>query len=190
MEIINQGLGGLFEILPEPHRDTRGFLSKIYDKEIFHKMGLNANFGFNKYFQYSKKKDTIRGLHIQLPPYTETKIIYALEGEVKWVAVDLRKNSPTFGKWSAVDLLEGKGNGLYVSRGFANGAISLTDNARVFIEADQPYIDGYGVGVNWKDKELNIDWGLGGRTPIILERDDNYSSFGEFKIKHEGVVIQ
>src|SRR3989344_5981664 len=187
MKINELNLKGVFKITPESHDDFRGFLVRIWDDKIFGESGLK-----NKWVQeshsHTKRRNTIRGFHIQFHPHTEAKLIRAIKGEVKWVVIDMRRNSPTFGQWESVVLTDKLKNVLYVEKGFANGSITLSDDVDLVIKADNYFNQELGTGINWSDKDLNIDWGLSnGEKPIILERDENYSSFKEFKQKYGGI---
>ncbi len=187
MEIAKLGLEGLFEITPESHDDFRGYLVRVWDDRLFRETGLNAKW-VQESHSHTEKRNTIRGFHIQFPPYTEAKLIRAIRGEVKWVVVDLRKNSSTFGQWTSKVLTDKLKNVLYVEKGFANGSITLSDDADLIIKADNYFSQDLGTGINWKDPDLRIDWGLlKGEKPIVLERDDHYPSFKEFKQKYGGI---
>ena len=187
MKILKKNIEGIFEIIPESHNDFRGFLVRIWDDKIFEEAGLKSKW-VQESHSHTKKKNTVRGFHIQFPPHGEAKLIRVVKGEVKWVVVDMRKNSKTFGQWESVVLTDKLKNVLYVEKGFANGSITLSDGVDLVIKADNYFNQELGTGINWKDKDLNIKWGLSnGEKPIISERDDNYPSFREFKAKYGGV---
>ncbi len=105
------------------------------------------------------------------------------------VVVDLRKNSKTFGQWGSIILPDKLKNILYVTKGFANGSVTLTDDVDLIIKANEYFLPEHGVGINWTGKDLNIDWNLQGNRPFILKRDNNYPSFKEFADKHGGLEI-
>lgn len=185
--IIREGrLKGLFEIIPTKHADHRGYMARLYDDKLFEKAGLK-----NRWLQESRShtdnKNTVRGLHASLPPALEGKTITALRGAVLWVAVDIRRNSSTFGQWSSVVLSDEQCNTLYAERGFAHGCRSLCDQCDLLLRADQYFSDLHGTGILWNDSDLNIDWELNGTPPIISERDSKYPSFREFKNTIGGV---
>ncbi|MDO8623491.1 MAG: dTDP-4-dehydrorhamnose 3,5-epimerase family protein [archaeon] len=183
MKIQSRKLNGFFEISPDRHRDNRGSLMRLYDEETFANFGLNTNW-VQESHSNTTRKNTLRGLHIQLPPYSETKLIRITRGESLWVAVDLRKDSETFGQWDSTILSRRKDNMAYVSKGFANGCLSLTNNCDLVIMSDK-YFNNNGSGIIWDDSDLNIKWPT--QNPIISDRDKNYSSFKEFIERYGGV---
>ncbi len=186
MEIQERKLKGIFEIIPSPYTDERGHMARLLDNEIFEKAGLNIKW-VQESCSYTKKRHTIRGLHVSLPPSLEGKTITAISGKVLWVVVDIRKSSKTFGQWDSIILSNELVNTLYASRGFAHGCLSLTDNCNLLLRADSYFSDKHGTGIIWNDKELSIDWPLNGASPIISERDSRHQSFSEFKKKYGGV---
>lgn len=188
MEIKNKKLTGFLEIIPEAYRDTRGFLVRLYDKEVFKGFGIDRNW-VQESHSHTKKKYTLRGLHIQLPPFLEGKLISAIRGKILWVVVDLRKNSKTFGHWDSAILSEKLKNIIYVPRGFAHGCLSLTGNSDLVIKSDNYFSANQGTGIIWSDKDLNINWQLGKNLPFISERDKNYLTFKEFKKKYGAIKI-
>lgn len=186
MEIRELKLKGIYEIISMPRIDERGYMVRLYDDKIFENVGFNTKW-IQESRSYTKKKYTIRGLHVSLPPSLEGKTISIISGKVLWVVVDIRRNSNTFGQWASIILSDELMNTLYASRGFAHGCLSLTDNCDLLLRADNYYSDANGTGIHWNDKELNIDWSLNGIVPIISERDRNYKTFSEFKEKYGGV---
>lgn len=191
MKILNKKIKGLIEILPETNIDNRGFLVRVYDESFFMENNLNTKW-IQESHSHTDKKHTIRGLHIQLPPFSETKMIKAVKGKMLWIAVDLRKDSETFGKWDSAVISDEIKNVLYVPAGFANGCISLSDECDLIIKSDNVFSPDYGVGILWNDKELGIDWNTNNdmnNSVIISERDRNYPSFSDFKKKYGGIKI-
>jgi len=189
MKKINKKLDGVIEIIPEPHKDSRGFLVRLYDKEIFEGFGINTRW-VQESHSHTYKKYTLRGLHVSLPPHLEAKLVRAIKGEVLWVVVDLRKDSPTFGKYHSIILSDKLNNLLYVKRGFAHGCISLSDNCDLVIKSDNYFLPNHGSGIIWNDTDLNIDWNLKGNIPFISEKDKNYPTFKNFKEKYGGFNVE
>ena len=134
--------------------------------------------------QHSNKKNIVRGLYVQPPPYSEGKLLRAIKGELLWVSVDVRKGSNTFGQWDSTVLSGARRNMLLSARGFAHGCVSLTDDADLLIMSDSYFAEEHGVGIMWNDKDLNIDWNLNGSIPFVSERHKEYPSFREFKDKY------
>jgi len=185
MSVLPTKLKGVFEIEVEAFSDHRGYLARVYDKSILESLEPYMEW-VQESIQSAYKKNTLRGLHISLPPFEEGKVITATRGEVIWVVVDVRKESPTFGKWDALTLSAERHNILYVKRGFAHGSLSLTDNCQLFIKASNFYSYEYSTGIIWNDGTLNIDWPLEGE-PIMSEAHARYGTFKAFVEKYGGL---
>lgn len=182
IDIKEREFKGVFELISIPYKDDRGYLLRLSEYEAFKKAGLNTCWA-QETFSYIKKKYTIKGLHVSLPPSLEGKTITTINGKAMWVIVDLRKKSETFGQWDSVILSKENHKTLYVPKGFAHGVCTLTNNCDMFFRSDAPYQSG--TGINWNDKELNINWPA--KNPsVILERDSFYPSFNDFKEKYGG----
>ena len=151
-------INGLELFQPFTFKDHRGSLSKPFD----YGTAISQKYHFDvKQIIISKtaQKNTIRGMYIQIPPYGERKVIMPLKGDMFWVAVDLRKNSITFGKWCGVVLSDRtQETCLYIPNGFAHGCISLTDNVELLILADQIHMPDTGLAFRWDDPTVNIKW--------------------------------
>lgn len=187
MKIKEKKLKGVFEITLEPHRDDRGFFMRVYGKKIFEEYGINRDWVQENHSR-STKKGIIRGLHFQLPPYTETKLIRTVRGAVFDVFVDLRKDSPTFGKWDSMELSEENKKCVLIPRGFAHGFCNLTDISDVLYKHDNFYSPEYESGILWSDYQLNIPWPV--KKPILSRRDQEFMTFNEFIQRHGGLDIQ
>lgn len=183
IEVRKGKLDGFIELIPETYEDERGFLARLYDKRVFKDLGLPTEWTEESH-HYTKKKYILRGLYTQLPPFSEGKLLRVTRGEMLWVSVDVRKNSKTFGLWDSIILSDKRKNLLYVTRGFAHGCLSLTDEVDLIIKSDNYFSEEHGVGIIWNDKDLNINWNLNGNVPYISERDKGYPSFREFKEKY------
>jgi dTDP-4-dehydrorhamnose 3,5-epimerase len=161
-------LEGAYLIKPEPHIDERGFFARSFCKKEFQKLQL-----VDEYVQcnisYNKKKGTLRGMHYQLTPHEETKLVRCTKGSVYDVIVDIRKNSITFGRWIGVSLNENNRYMLYVPKGFAHGFITEEDNTEVFYQMSCDYVPKASSGFVWNDKLINIQWPQ--KQPIISSKD-------------------
>ncbi len=177
---------GFVELIPEIYEDDRGFLARIYEERIFKKLGLSTNWTEESH-HHTKKKGILRGLYVQLPPYSEGKLLRVTKGEMLWVVVDLRKDSETFGMWNSVVLSDKTKNLLSTASGLAHGCLSLTDGVDLIIKSDNYFSEEHGVGIIWNDADLNIDWNLQGITPFVSARDKSYPGFKEFKEKYGGI---
>ena len=168
MEIKELNMKDVFAITLNPIKDERGFFMRTYDKKIFKEAGLNFNWVHENHSR-TLKKGTIRGLHFQLPPYAETKLIRCLRGKILDVFVDLRKDSPTFGQWDSVELSEDNFKMALVPRGFAHGFCTLADNCEVVYKVDNYYSPKHECGIIWNDKNLKIEWDI--ENPNLSEKD-------------------
>ncbi len=185
--IIKKGkIKGIFEINLEPHKDYRGFFMRTYDEKMFRNHGLHKSW-VQESHSYSKKKDILRGLHFQFPPYTETKLIRTVIGEIFTVVVDLRKGSPTFGKWDSIIISETNKKMLYIPKGFALGVCTLTDNCTLLYKIDNYYTPEDQGAIKWNDLDIGIIWPV--KSPIISERDSRAISFKEFVDKYTGLEV-
>ena len=152
----------------EKKEDERGFMSRVYDSEIFKSHGLNPNI-VQCNISFSEKSGTLRGMHYQIEPFKETKLIRCTRGSIYDVIVDLRKNSPTYKKWIGVNLNKDDYKMLYVPDGFAHGFITLEDKTEVFYQLSEYFTPEYERGLRWDDDEFNILWPL---EPIIMSEKD------------------
>ena len=148
-------------------RDQRGFFLENFKESDFKKNGINVKFIQDNY-SYSLKK-VLRGLHFQKPPKAQAKLVTVLKGEIFDVAVDLRKNSTTYGKWVAEILSEENHLSLYIPDGFAHGFCVLSNSANIFYKTTQEYSSEHEGGIIWNDPDLNISWPVD--DPILSKKD-------------------
>jgi len=181
MRIVELPIQGVFEITLNPHYDQRGFFTRTYDINLFTQFGLQKDC-IQENHSYSKKTGTIRGLHLQMEPFSETKLIRCIRGAVFDVAVDLRKQSLSFGKTICMELSGKNMKMLYLPKGFAHGFCTLTDDSEVLYKVDNPYSPDHEVGILWNDKDLNIKWPLKGQ-PIISQKDMKNFTLKEFIVE-------
>jgi len=179
MQIKPLKLGGTFEISMEPRRDQRGYFARSYDREIFTANGLNTNWVQENQSQ-SIQKDTIRGLHFQHPPFTETKLVRVVQGAILDVFVDIRKDSETFGQWDSVELTEDNFKYVYIPKGFAHGFRTLTEIATVQYKVDCVYSPEHDAGIFWNDEDLQIAWG-NVDDPLVSEKDSKLPPLRELQ---------
>jgi dTDP-4-dehydrorhamnose 3,5-epimerase len=168
-------LQGVFEIRIEPLRDERGFFARSWCQAEFKAHGLNpalvqCNISFNG------RKGTLRGMHYQLPPYAEAKLIRCARGAIYDVIVDLRRESPTFKQWVSVVLTAEKRNMAYVPEDCAHGFLTLEDDTEVLYQMSQFFSAESARGVRWDDPAFQIAWPH--EIAVISERDKNYPDFG------------
>ena len=184
--IENKEVKGVYEIQLEPREDERGFFMRAYDDQIFRDHGLHRNWVHENH-SLSKIKGTIRGLHFQYAPNSETKMLRAITGETFFVFVDLRKGSLTFGKWGSVVLSGEKRNMFYVPRGFGAGMCTLTDNVHLYYKVDNYYAPHNEDNIKWDDPDLGIKWPIA--IPNVIScRDEKAQSFKDFLKKSGGGI--
>lgn len=160
---------GLVVFEPNIFKDERGYFFESYNENTFKKEGINISFVQDN--QARSVYGVLRGLHYQLAPHAQTKLVRALEGEIMDVVVDLRKNSPTFGKAYTIILSAENKKQLLVPKGFAHGYAVLSSTAEVFYKCDEFYHKESEGGVIYNDPSLDIDWGIPLDQAIISEKD-------------------
>ena len=161
----------VLKIIPKKFVDERGYFSEIFNIREYKKLGIEDQFVQDNR-SFSKKTGTVRGLHFQSPPYEQSKLISCTRGSIFDVAVDLRKNSPTFGKWTAHELTYDNGCQLFVPFGFAHGFMTLEDNTEVIYKCSNYYNPESEQIIKWNDPDIDIKWPLNIKT-IISNRDNN-----------------
>jgi dTDP-4-dehydrorhamnose 3,5-epimerase len=155
-------------ITPKVFTDERGFFIETYQKDDFAKAGITGEFVQQN---HSKSiKGVLRGLHYQKEPYAQAKLVRCIKGEIFDVAVDIRKNSPTFGKYVSVILSEENKKMLYIPRGFAHGFEVISDEAEVIYSVDNFYSKENESGIRWDNQKIDIKWPL--KTPLVSSKDD------------------
>ncbi len=167
-------LKGVYIIDVEPIRDDRGFFARSFCKNDFTEHGLKGNVAQCN-VSFNKKKGTLRGMHFQLPPKAEAKLVRCTRGKIYDVVIDLRPNSPTYCQWEAIELSADNYRALYIPELFAHGFQSLEDNSEVFYQMYEFYAPQYARGVRWDDPAFGITWPL--QDPIVSERDRSYALY-------------
>jgi len=169
MKLIETPIADLFVIEPRVFEDPRGYFFESYSHIKLKDAGIT-----NPFIQDNQSKSSygvLRGLHYQLPPYAQTKLVRALEGRIFDVAVDIRKNSPTYGKWFGIELTAENKKQLLVPKGFAHGFSVLSETAVVSYKCDEYYHPEAEGGIIFNDPTLNIDWGIDLNDSVISEKD-------------------
>ena len=174
---IDTPIKGVYVIEVKRYGDNRGYFMETYKKEDFEKAGLV--FDFVQDNQSKSKKGVLRGLHYQ-KKFPQTKLVRVIEGEVYDVAVDLRKDSPTFGKYFGVVLSAEKGNQFLIPKGFAHGFYVLSETATFVYKVDEFYHPEDEGGFMWNDPEVGVKWPLDGE-PLLSEKDKVQLSFEDSK---------
>ena len=181
---IETNIKDLFVIEPQIFEDSRGFFLESYNYNDFKEIGIENIFVQDN---HSKSlKEVLRGLHFQKGEYSQAKLVRVLKGAVLDIAIDLRENSETFGKYFAVELNEKNKKMFFIPRGFAHGFLTLEDDTEFFYKCDNFYNPQSEAGIIWNDGDLNIDWnfkkyGINEKELIISEKDKKNISFKEYK---------
>ena len=180
MKLSERKLQGVYIIEIEKLEDERGFFARTWDKEFFKSNGLNTDL-VQCNISFNKKKGTVRGLHYQIPPYEEAKLVRCTHGKVFEVVVDMRKNSTTYLQWDGIELDSQDYNMLFVPEGIALGMQTLEDNTEICYQMSQFYNKEYSRGIIWNDQTLKITWPL--KPSVISENDTNLKT-----LQNEGII--
>ena len=179
MRFIETKISDLIIIEPIVFKDPRGYFLESFNLNMFEK-----NIQLVTFVQDNESKSSrgiLRGLHFQTPPFDQAKLVRCIEGTVLDVAVDIRKDSKTYGQHIAVKLSGENKKQLFIPRGFAHGFVVLSDSATFAYKVDNSYAPDYDAGIRWNDKELKIQWGLKESEVLVSDRDSKLPFFSEFE---------
>jgi dTDP-4-dehydrorhamnose 3,5-epimerase len=177
MEVIESKLKGVMVIKPRVFEDARGYFFESYNRRLFEQAGMKLDFVQDN--QSLSQKGVLRGLHFQNPPFAQGKLVRVITGAVFDVAVDIRKDSPTYGQWFGMELNEQNKWMMYIPEGFAHGFATLEDNTVFSYKCTNFYDKASEDCILWNDHELGIDWRIG--EPMLSEKDLLGKRFSEFK---------
>lgn len=163
-------LDGVFEILPPRFGDERGFFSETYNAKRLAEAGLNHVYVQDNH-SLSAKKGVLRGLHYQLPPHAQDKLVRVTRGAIFDVAVDIRRSSPTFGKWVGCEVSAQKWNQLLVPRGFAHGFVTLEPDTEVIYKVTDFYVPELDRSIRFDDPQIGISWPVEVGSLTLSEKD-------------------
>ena len=155
--------------------DERGFFMETYKKSIFKENGILENFIQENHSV--SKKNVLRGLHYQNDPHAQGKLVRCINGEIFDIALDIRKNSPTLGKWVSAILSKENNNQLYIPNGFAHGFCVMSEEAEVVYKCTKEYVPNAERGILWNDPTIHIEWPI--INPILSKKDQNNLTFNE-----------
>ena len=175
MDVIETSLPDVKLITPKRFGDKRGFFSEIYNRRALAEIGVTADF-IQENHAYSADRGTLRGLHFQAPPATQTKLLRVLRGAILDVCVDLRHGSPTFGKHIMAELTAESGQQILCPKGFAHGLLTLSPHTEIAYRVDAYYAPELDLGVRYDDPDLAIDWPIPADELILSEKDLNQPS--------------
>ena len=182
MEVLDTEIEGLKLIKPDLYLDKRGyffesFSQRNFKEEVSNTVFVQDNESYSKY-------GVLRGLHYQRPPFAQAKLIRVIKGKVLDVAVDIRNDSPTFGKHVAIELSSENKIQIFIPQGFAHGFIVLSEEAICQYKCDNYYFPSHAEGIKWDDEQLNIDWKLPIEDIILSEKDKINPSFSQLFRSH------
>lgn len=179
MNIITSSISDLVILEPNVFGDERGYFMESFNAAWFQKNVCETTFTQDN--ESKSSKGVLRGLHFQTPPYSQAKLVRVIQGEVLDVAVDLRKDSPTYGKHESIILSGENKKQFFVPRGFAHGFVVLSESAIFSYKVDNEYAPDHDSGIQWNDSELNIDWGIDESFIQLSEKDKTQPLFKDFK---------
>ena len=172
-------LKGAYLIEIESKKDKRGFFARTFCQRDFKKQGLSFDI-VQSSISYNKEKGTLRGMHYQITPYGEEKLVSCLRGAIYDVIIDLRKNSPTYYQWLAVELTSQNNRMLYIPKGFAHGFQTLVDNSEIFYQMSEYYNPDSSRGFRFDDPTIDISWPT--KLTVISQKDKELPLFENIQI--------
>jgi len=178
MTFTETAIRGVFIVDLERMEDERGFFARSFCQEEFRARGLKTEIAQSN-VSFNRRQGTLRGMHLQVAPAAEAKLVRCTRGAVHDVIVDLRPEAPTYCKWVAVRMTEHDGRALYIPEGIAHGFQTLRDNTELFYQMFRAYAPEWQRGVRWDDPAFGIEWPI--PNAIISERDMSYPPFNPSK---------
>ena len=178
MNIVETEIKGVFIIEPKVFGDNRGYFFESFSQREFESVIGPVTFVQDN--QSKSSYGVVRGLHFQKPPHAQAKLVRVVKGKVLDVAVDLRKDSPTFGKYMAVELSDENHRQVFIPKGFAHGFSVLSEEAVFQYKCDEYYAPESEAAIAWDDQDLNIDWKVPVEDVVLSAKDRNHPSLKEF----------
>jgi dTDP-4-dehydrorhamnose 3,5-epimerase len=173
MQVIETAIPDVKLLVPKQFKDHRGFFSEVYSRKALRDVGIDCEFVQDNH-SLSVEKGVLRGLHYQVPPMAQDKLIRVVRGAILDVAVDVRRGSPTFGKHVAIEISADNWRQIFVPVGFAHGFVTLEPNTEVLYKVSAPYSPQHERGVKWNDPALGIHWGVGDDQAVLSARDKDH----------------
>ncbi len=170
MKAIKTELDGVLIIEPDVFGDHRGWFMESWSKKKYEELGINVDFVQDNQ-SFTAKKGTLRGLHFQMDPMAQSKLVRVVKGAVLDVAVDIRKNSPTYLKWVSVELSAENKRQFFIPQGFAHGFVTLTDDVEFVYKCDNYYSKECDRSIKFDDPAIGVEWGID--DPIISQKDQD-----------------
>jgi dTDP-4-dehydrorhamnose 3,5-epimerase len=180
MQVIETDIQGPRILLPDKIGDQRGFFSEVYSRKMLANAGIAVDFIQDNH-SLSVQKNVVRGMHYQIPPMAQDKLVRVVRGSILDIVVDVRKNSPTFGKHVSVVLSAENWKQIFVPVGFGHGFITLEPNTEVLYKVSREYSPAHERAFRWNDPALKIDWGADESKVILSPRDRTHPMFKDLK---------
>jgi dTDP-4-dehydrorhamnose 3,5-epimerase len=177
-DVIPLALDGVVEIRPRKLGDDRGFFSETYNAKALSEAGINLQFVQDNH-SLSAAKGVLRGLHYQLPPHAQDKLVRVVSGSILDVVVDIRKASPTFRKWIALEVSAAKWNQILVPKGFAHGFLTLEENTEVIYKVTDYYSPEHDRSIRFDDPSIGIEWPFAASAVQLSDKDRNAPSLDD-----------
>jgi dTDP-4-dehydrorhamnose 3,5-epimerase len=178
MQVEDTAIAAVKIVTPKKHGDARGFFSEVYSRSSWDSAGLEFTFVQDNH-SFSTATGTLRGLHFQTPPFAQAKLVRVTRGRILDVAVDIRRSSPTFGRYVAVELSAENWRQLLIPIGFAHAFITLEPDVEALYKTTAPYSAAHDRGVAWDDPDIAIDWPLPRGGPVLSDKDRRWPRLGQ-----------
>jgi dTDP-4-dehydrorhamnose 3,5-epimerase len=179
MKIEQTSLPGVVVLTPARFGDSRGFFSESWNRKRMAEAGFDIDFVQDNH-SFSAQVGTLRGLHFQSPPHAQAKLVRCGRGRLFDVAVDIRRGSPTWGRWFGVDLSFDNGRQMLIPEGFLHGFVTREPETEIIYKCSDYYAPECDGAVRFDDPDLGIDWGLGGMAPVLSDKDAAAPAFANF----------
>jgi dTDP-4-dehydrorhamnose 3,5-epimerase len=173
MDVSSLAFPDVLVFRPKRFEDSRGFFSETYNRSAFAKAGADLEFVQDNH-SLSKSRGTIRGLHFQMPPFGQAKLVRVVRGAIFDVAVDIRKSSPNFGKWVSATLSADGGEQILIPAGYAHGFCTLEPDTEVLYKVTHYYSPEHEFGIGWDDPTIGINWPVSAGEAVLSDKDRKY----------------
>lgn len=181
MQIESLEIADVKLITPTRKVDPRGFFSETYKKAFLAERGIDLDF-IQENHSMSRAVGVLRGLHFQIPPFAQDKLVRVVRGRIFDVAVDIRHGSPSFGQWVGAELSADAWNQILVPVGFAHGFVTLEPDTEVIYKVTAPYAPDHDRGMAWNDPGIAVDWPLNGVQPTLSDKDTKHPTLAELPV--------
>ncbi len=184
MEVTCLAIPDVKVLVPRRFGDGRGFFSEVYNRRALHDAGVDLDFVQDNH-SLSAARGTVRGLHFQVPPFAQDKLVRVVRGSVFDVAVDLRRGSPTYGRHATAVVSAREWNQILVPVGFAHGLMTLEEDTEVLYKVTDYYAPDHDQGIRWNDPALGIEWPMGEDAAVLSEKDRQQPLLADFESPFE-----